>query len=299
MLWLIFICIVVLALVIDLSVYHRKSHAVKGKEAYLWSFFWIGLALVFNVFVYLSKGHVAALQFFTGYVIEKCLSIDNIFIFAVIFSYFNIPEKYQHRVLFYGVLGAVLIRLAFIFVGVYFVARFSWLLYFFGLFLFFLAFQLLRKKKIYNPERSIIARCLKKIIPITGLEKERFFVVKRRRLYMTPLFLSLVLVEGADFVAAMDSIPAIFVITTDPFIIYTSNIFALLGLRALYFVVVDLLGKLKYLNVGLALVLLFLGCKMLLSGLYPLSMHVSFMIIVLILGGSIYYSLRSRKSPSH
>ncbi len=293
MLWFIFISLVFVSLFVDLYVFHSGGRVIKGKEAYLLSAFWIVLALVFNVFVYFRDGSEAAVQFFLGYLVEKCLSIDNIFIFAVIFSYFNIPPKYQHRVLFYGVLGAFFIRMAFIFVGVYFVTKFSWLFYLFGFFLIYLAFQMLKKRKIYEPEKSILTRLLKKILPVTNeIEDDRFFVTKDKKIYMTPLFLALVLSEATDFIAAIDSVPAILAITTDPFLIYTSNIFALLGLRALYFVVVDVLMKLKYINLGLALVLVFLGIKMIVSTFYPISILESFGIVVLILASSILFSLK-------
>ena len=295
MLWLFFVAIVLIALYIDLGVLHKKVHAIKGKEAYIWSFFWIALSLVFNFFVYLTKGHESALLFFTAYVVEKSLSIDNIFIFAIIFTYLNIPVKYQHKVLFYGVIGAFVMRMGFIFLGSYLITHFEWLLYIFGLFLLFLAFQLLQKQKIYDPEKSWVIQIARKVFPLTPeIDSGRFFVRKNKKTYITPLFLALLLAEATDFIAALDSIPAVFVITTDPFLVYTSNIFALLGLRSLYFVVIHALKKLRYLNMGLAGVLIFLSCKMLLSGFYTIPVLVSFSVVALILGSAIFFSLKKK-----
>lgn len=297
MLLLIFIILVTVALSIDLGIRNRRSHIIRGKEAIAWSFFWIAVSLLFNVFVYIYKGWESAVQFFTGYVVEKGLSVDNIFIFIVIFAYFQIPRRHQYRVLFLGILGAFAFRLIFILIGGYLVKNYNWILYVFGVFLFYLAYQLIRKDRIYNPEKSIILRLMKKIMPVThDVSKGKFFLRKSGKWAATPLFFALILAEMADLVAALDSIPAIFVITTDPFIVYTSNILAMLGLRSLYFAVAEYLRRLSYLHYGLVGVLLFLAVKIFTEPFYKIPTFISFSIVLVIMTTAILASIWKKRS---
>jgi len=263
------------------------------KEALLWSMMWIVLSLLFNVFIWYEYGAAKALEFLTGYVVEKALSVDNIFVFVVIFSYFAVPPDYQHKVLFWGVLSAIVMRAIFIVVGSALVAQFHWILYIFGAFLIFTALKLIVQKETeVHPERNPVIRFFRKIFPMTPTyEGPKFFVRKEGRRLMTPLFLVLVMIETTDLAFATDSIPAIFAITQDTIIIYTSNIFAILGLRALYFVLAGFMKKFRYLKVGLSLVLLFIGVKMLIEPWLDIPIHYSLFIIIGILTLTIVTSL--------
>ncbi len=265
-LWLGFGAFVFGLLALDLGVFHRKAHAVGFREAFIWTGVWIGLALTFNAWVYLSRGPEQGLQFLTGYLIEKSLSVDNIFVFLAIFSYFTVPREYQHKVLFWGILGALIMRAVFIAAGITLLERFHWTVYIFGAFLVFTGVKLaLQKKEMdVHPERNPVLRLFRKLVPVTeSYEGDRFFLKRAGRLFATPLFVALLVVEMTDVVFAVDSIPAVLAITTDPFIVYTSNVFAILGLRALYFALAGIMPMFRHLHFGLAVVLAFIGGKML------------------------------------
>ena len=271
-LWLAFIVFVLAMLALDLGVFHKNAHEVSVKEAGIWSSVWIAFAVVFNLGVYFWFGPERALEFTTAYLVEKALAVDNIFVFVVIFTAFSVPAVYQHRVLFWGVLGALVLRAAFILAGGAFLQRFHWAIYVFGALLAITGIKLLlQRDQELHPEDNPIVRWTRKLLPVTpGFHGDRFSVVQNGRRYATPLLLALVAVEVTDVVFAVDSIPAIFAITTDPFIVFTSNIFAILGLRSLYFLLAGVITKFVYLKVGLSFVLVFVGAKMLLMDVYKL-----------------------------
>jgi tellurite resistance protein TerC len=268
-LWIGFNIFIIFLLVLDLKVVNRKVHEISIRESLMWSCVWIVLSLLFNVGVYFWLGREPALQFLTGYLIEKSLSIDNLFVFLLLFSYFKVPLRYQHEVLFWGILGALVMRGALIIVGAALIIRFHWVLYILGLFLVVtgvkMAFQ--DEKKEVHPERNIIVRFFKKFFPVTpGYHEEKFFVKKDGKRYGTLLIIVLIVIETTDLLFAVDSIPAIFAITQDSFIIYTSNVFAILGLRSLYFALAGVMDLFYYLRHGLSVILTFIGLKMLLMG---------------------------------
>jgi tellurite resistance protein TerC len=298
-LWAGFIVFVLAMLALDLGVFHRKAHAVSLKEAAIWSAVWVALAVVFNVAVHFWFGPERALEFTTGYLIEKALAVDNIFVFVVIFTTFGVPAIYQHRVLFWGVLGALVMRAAFIVAGGAFLQRFHWAIYVFGALLAVTGVKLLlQRNQEMHPERNPLVRWFQKIFPTTPeFQSDRFLVSKNGRRYATPLLLALVAVEVTDLIFAVDSIPAIFAITSDPFIVFTSNIFAILGLRSLYFLLAGVITKFAYLKVGLSFVLIFVGAKMLLMDVYKVPIVASLGIIAVILSISIVASL-VRSSPA-
>ncbi len=293
LLWAGFVMFVIAMLAIDLGVFHRKAHEVSLKEAATWSAVWVALAGVFNVGVWAWFGPERALEFTTGYLIEKALAVDNIFVFVVIFSAFAIPAIYQHRILFWGVLGALVMRAAFILAGSAFVQRFHWAMYVFGAILLATGVKLLvHRTQEIHPERNPLVRGFQRIFPVTHeFAGDRFTVVRDGRRYATPLLLALVAVEVTDVVFAVDSIPAIFAITKDPFIVFTSNIFAILGLRSLYFLLAGVITRFVYLKVGLSLVLVFVGAKMLVADFYKVPIGASLGIIATILGASVVASL--------
>lgn len=269
LLWIGFNLFILFLLTIDLKVLNRKPHEISIKESLLWSGVWIAISLLFNIGVYFWFGRESALQFFTGYLIEKTLSIDNLFVFLLLFSYFKVPARYQHKVLFWGILGALLMRGVLILLGAALITRFHWILYIFGLFLVVtgvkMAFQ--DEKKEVRPERNIVVRFFKKFFPVTpGYHEEKFFVKTGGKRYGTLLLIVLIVIETTDLIFAVDSIPAIFAITQDSFIIYTSNVFAILGLRSLYFALAGIMDLFYYLRHGLSIVLTFIGLKMLLMG---------------------------------
>lgn len=270
--WVLFNLFVVLMLVIDLGVFNRRAHTVKVKEALLLSALWIGLALIFNAGIYYWVGKPAALEFLTGYIIEKSLSVDNLFVFLLIFSYFKVPSAYQHRILFWGILGAIVMRAIFIFTGVALIHKFSWIVYVFGAFLIFTGIKLVvQKEKEIHPENNIVLKLFKKIMPINGsIDEGRFFKKMDGRIFATPMFVVLLVIETSDLIFAVDSIPAILAITKDTFIVYTSNVFAILGLRALYFALAGVMDMFHYLNYGLALILSFVGVKMIVANFYKI-----------------------------
>jgi tellurite resistance protein TerC len=290
--WAGFIAFVLALLALDLGVFHRKSHAVSWKEAAVWSGVWASLALLFNGLVYRAFGAERALEFGTGYLIEKALSVDNVFVFLVIFRAFGVRAEQQHRVLFWGVLGAIAMRALVIVIGGALLARFHWVLYAFGALLVLAGFKLFRGQAELDPQRNPLVRGVRRWLPIaTEATGDHFFVRRAGRVLGTPLLIALVAVEATDLLFAVDSIPAVFAVTEDPFIVFTSNIFAILGLRSLYFLLAGVIEKFTYLKQGLALVLVFVGAKMLLAELYHIPIAISLGVIVLILGGAIAASL--------
>jgi tellurite resistance protein TerC len=300
-LWGGFLVFVLVMLALDLGVFHRRSHTISLKEAAIWTGVWIALALLFNLGVWLKFGAAPALEFTAGYLIEKALSVDNIFVIAVILSYFAVPAAHQHRVLFWGILGALVMRFAFILAGGAFIQRFHWAIYVFGGILIVTGVKLLLQRHAeVHPERNPVVRLLRRVLPITTAHHGHFTVKEGGRRLATPLLLALVTVELTDVVFAADSIPAVFAITRDPFIVFTSNIFAILGLRSLYFLLAGVMGKFQYLKLGLAAVLLFVGLKMTLSGVIKVPIGASLAVIVTLLGASIAASLlRPAARPPH
>src|SRR5688572_10880389 len=284
-------------LAVDLGVFHRRAHEVSLKEAAVWSAVWISLALLFAYGIYHFRGPKAGLQYLTGYLIEKALSVDNIFVFVLIFSYFRVPARYQHRVLFWGILGALVMRGAMIAAGAYLIQQFHWIIYVFGAFLVFTGLRMTTQTEHdIEPESNPVIRLVKSILPVTSTYHGQSFFVRqevdgRMRAVATPLFVVLVLVETTDLIFAVDSIPAIFAITQDPFIVYTSNIFAILGLRALYFLLAGIIHRFHYLKLGLAAVLVFVGTKMLMTDIFTVPVGLSLGVIALLLGTSVVTSL--------
>lgn len=298
--WIGFNLFVLLMLALDLGVFHRKAHEVGFKEALTWSVIWIAMALIFNAGIWYYLGEVKAIEFLTGYIVEKSLSVDNIFVFILVFSAFAVPSIYQHKVLFWGIIGALIMRAIFIFAGVTLIEKFHWIIYVFGAFLIFTGYKIARDKgtKIDVQNNSLL-KFVRRIMPVTDSYREGKFVVKENgRRYATPLLLVLILIEFTDLIFAVDSIPAILAITTDPFIVYTSNVFAILGLRSLYFALAGSLKYFTYLHYGLALILVFVGIKMLISDWYKFDPFVSLGIIALILSGSIIASFIIKKDES-
>jgi len=292
--WIIFNAFVLIMLVLDLGVFHQKSHEVSVKEALIWTFVWIFLAMIFNVIIYFWRGQQQALEYFTGYLVEKALSVDNIFVFIMIFTYFQIPAKYQHKVLFWGIIGALIMRVIFIFAGVALLEKFHFTIYFFGALLIFTGIKMFNhsNSKI-DPDKNPVLKFFKKFMPVTQiLYEDKFFVRIDGRQYATPLFLVLILIETTDLVFAVDSIPAILAITQDQFIVYTSNVFAILGLRSLYFALAGVVHRFWLLSYGLAIVLIFVGIKMILIDFYKIPIEWSLLFIATIISGSIFLSLK-------
>lgn len=292
-LWTGFNLLVLALLALDLGIFHRKDHKISMKESLIWSVIWIIVALLFNVFVYFWKGGTTALEFFTGYFIERSLSIDNLFVFLMVFSYFKVPDRYQYRVLFWGIIGALIFRGLFIAMGTFLVAKFSWILYIFGVFLIYAGLKMaFAGEKEFEPRKNPILRCVRKLVPVTKrFHDGKFFIFRRRRRFATPLFIVLVVVETTDIVFAVDSIPAIFAITLDPFIVYSSNVFAILGLRALYFALAALMYMFYYLKYGLGAILAFVGLKMLIAKFYHMPIWVALTVITGMLTLSVVASL--------
>jgi tellurite resistance protein TerC len=292
--WIGFHLFIFLMLALDLGVFHKHTHKVPVKEAVIWTVIWVALALLFNLFVYFEFGKIKALEFLTGYVIEYSLSVDNIFVFILIFSYFAVKGQYQHKILFWGILGALIMRGIFIFAGVALINRFHWIVLIFGAFLIFTGIKMLfQKESVVDPEKNAIVRFFKKFLPVTNtLHGDKLFLWQNDRLYATPLFLVLLIIESSDLIFAVDSIPAILAISQDRFIVYTSNIFAILGLRSLYFAIAGIMEYFRYLKVGLAFVLSFVGFKMLAAYLnFNIPIVLSLVIIICILLISILASV--------
>jgi tellurite resistance protein TerC len=295
-LWVGFNAFVLGLLAVDLFVFHKEAHEVRPKEAAAWSVLWVALAVVFGSGVYVFMGREAGLAYFAGYLVEKALSVDNIFVFILIFSFFRVPARYQHRVLFWGILGALVMRGAMIAAGAYLLHQFHWIIYVFGAFLVFTGIRMAtHDEHDIEPESNPVIRLINRVIPVSAsYQGEKFFVREQTRdgmrLVATPLFIVLAMVETTDLIFAVDSIPAIFAITQDPFIVYSSNVFAILGLRALYFLLADVIHRFHYLKVGLSAVLIFVGAKMLAIDVYKVPIGISLGVIVLLLGASIVAS---------
>ncbi len=292
--WIFFNVFVLLLLALDLLVFHRKEHEVKIKEALGWSAFWIALSLGFNVLIYYWKGPAPALEFLTGYLIEKSLSVDNLFVFILIFNYFKVPLKFQHKILFWGILGALVFRAIFIVVGVALIAKFHFIIYFLGAFLVFTGIKMAFQKNDdeLHPEQNPFIVWVSQKLPFTKTsDGGKFFTRIDGKIVATPLFLVLIMVETTDIVFAADSIPAILAISKDPFIVYTSNVFALLGLRALYFALAGIMQLFHYLHYGLSVILAFIGFKLLLSDIYHLDMRIALGVVGTILAISVIASL--------
>ena len=315
--WIGFIVFVVTMLSLDLFVFHKKDKAINIKEALLWSVFWIGLAIVFNVGVWYYLGKTKALEFLTGYLIEESLSVDNLFVFIMIFGFFKIEPKFQHKILFWGIIGAILMRAVFIFAGVALIQQFAWIMYLFGAFLVYTGISLVFEKENddYNPNNNVMIRWFKKVFPITeDMSKPDFFVRKEvirdnknvKLLHATPFFIALLVIEASDLIFAVDSIPAVLSVSKDIFIVYTSNIFAILGLRSLYFALSGIMDYFHYLKYVLSGILTFIGIKMCVNEFcsefgytFHISNFVSLGVIVTFLTVSIVLSIALKKKVKH
>lgn len=306
--WVFFNLFVLVMLALDLGVFNRKAHEVKMKEALIWSGVWITLALAFNIglyYFYTPPPGVdrtdSALQFLTGYVIEKSLSVDNIFVFVLIFTYFKVPSKYQHKVLFWGIIGALIMRIIFIFAGVALINKFAWIIYVFGAFLIFTGIKLvIQKDKELHPEKNPLLRLFKKFFRVSNdYDNGKFFTIQNSKKVATPLFVVLLMIETTDLIFAVDSIPAILAITQDPFIVYSSNVFAILGLRSLYFALAGLIKLFHYLHYGLAAILVLVGAKMIVNHYFSskiISTELSLGLILGILALSVIASVMKPKT---
>ncbi|HXF56296.1 MAG TPA: TerC family protein [Actinomycetota bacterium] len=291
--WAAFVGLILFLLALDLFVFHREAHEVSFVEATAFSVFWIVLGLGFGGLVFLWLGPTAGAEYLAGYLIEKSLSVDNIFVFALIFSYFAVPPRYQHRVLFWGILGALIFRAAFIAGGAAFLERFHWAIFVFGGLLVITGIRMAsHRHEEIHPERNPVLRAFRRVVPMTpSYRGQRFVVRERGRVMATPLMAVLVLVETTDIVFAVDSIPAIFAVTRDPFIVFSSNAFAILGLRALYFMLAGMIRRFTYLRYGLSVILVYVGVKMLLSEIYPIPIWASLVVIAVVIGASVAVSL--------
>jgi tellurite resistance protein TerC len=285
-------------LALDLGVFNKRAHKIEVREALIWSGVWISLALVFNVFILVEFGKTKALEFLTGYVIEYSLSVDNIFVFILIFTYFSVKSQYQHKILFWGILGALIMRGIFIFAGVTLITRFHWIILIFGGFLVITGIKMLLQKEVaVDPEKNKLLKVFRRFLPVTEtLHGDRLFVRQNKKLFATPLFMVLLVIESSDLIFAVDSIPAVLAISKETFIVYTSNIFAILGLRSLYFAMSGIMGYFRYLKVGLAFVLTFVGLKMLSSYFhFEIPIILSLAIIISILLISVLASVLIKK----
>ena len=293
--WIVFAVTTAAALVIDLGVFHRKNHTIGLREALLESAAWISVSLIFNLWLYYSQGPQAGVEFLTGYLVEKSLSVDNIFVFLLIFQSFHVPAQSQHKVLFLGVLGALVMRAVFVLVGVELLQSFHAVLYALGALLLLTGLKMFwPSKRVVRPDRNPLVLIARRVIPVTdSFDGERFFVKQAGKWIATPLFLALVAVEAMDIIFAVDSVPAVLAITRNAFIVYSSNVFAILGLRALYFALADLLPRFRFLHQGLAAILVFVGAKMTLSEWLPVSAPISLGVIVAILAVTVAASLLS------
>ncbi|HLG35588.1 MAG TPA: TerC family protein [Bacteroidia bacterium] len=298
--WIFFLLFIALMLALDLGVFHRQAHAISFKESLLWTMVWVGLAMTFNVIIYFWKGPEKAIEFLTGYLIEQSLSVDNLFVFLLIFGYFHVPAKYQHRILFWGIIGALVLRGIFIFAGVALMEKFHWMIYLMGGILIVSGYKMVfQKDKKIDPEKNPVLRLFKRFFPVTHQsEGSHFFIRQNRKWYATQLFLVLIIVETTDVIFAVDSVPAILAITTDSFIVFTSNAFAILGLRSLYFALAGIINVFRYLHLGLASILIFIGLKMVLADVYKLSVGNALLIVMVILIVSIVASLIKPKTSN-
>jgi len=291
--WIVFNAVILLLLFLDLTVISRKHHRIPFKQAMLMSAFWIGLAMAFAVFVHQWFGATKSLEFLTGYLLEEALSVDNLFVFILLFAYFKVPPEEEKSVLFWGIIGALIMRGIFIVAGVALVQRFHWILYIFGIFLIWTGFQLMRGgDKEQDPSRNIVLKFCRRFLPLTdSYEGKNFFVRREGRTFATPLFVVLLVVETTDILFATDSIPAILAITRDPFIVYTSNVFAILGLRSMYFALAGMMKLFHYLNYGLSVVLIFIGAKMLVPERYHVPTWAALAVVAGVLGLSVLASV--------
>ena len=302
LLWVGFIIFLLAMLAVDLGIFHRTAHVVSMREALGWSVVWITLALAFNGVIYYWFGWPKALEFLTGYLVEKSLSVDNIFVILLIFSYFKVPAQDQHKVLFWGVVGALVMRGLFIVIGVSLLQEFHWLIYIFGAFLIFTGVRLATEKdKEIHPEKNPVLKLFRRLVPVTEkYEADKFFIKRAGRLMATPLLIVLVVVETTDLIFAVDSIPAVMAVTLDPFIVFTSNVFAILGLRSLYFALAGVMALFHYLHYGLAVILVFVGSKMLLMDIIKIPVGIALGVIAAVLAVSVIASLRRQpvKTPA-
>jgi tellurite resistance protein TerC len=292
--WVSFNAIILALLALDLGVFHRRAHVVKVREAAIWSAIWVTLALLFNLYIYLHAGRAVALDFLTGYLVEKSLSVDNIFVMVMIFGFFNVPAQYQHRVLFWGVVGALIMRGIFIGLGTYVLHHWHPVIYVFGGLLVVTGIRMaFKKEETPDLSRNFVIRMARRLLPVTsGYRGQRFLVREGARLAATPLLLVLLLVEVSDLVFAVDSIPAIFAITDNAYVVYTSNVFAILGLRSMYFLLANVIHRFVYLKYGLAVVLVFIGTKMLIMDVYRIPTFTSLLVVAITIGVSLVVSLR-------
>jgi tellurite resistance protein TerC len=297
--WILFNLFVLAMLVLDLGVFHRRAHTVKFREALAWSAVWIALAVIFAVVVFFWHGRTSALEFVTGYVIELSLSVDNLFVFLLIFRFFHVPPVHQHKVLFWGILGALIMRAVFIVAGVGLIQRFHWIIYVFGAFLVYSGIKLFFQEEAeIHPERNPVLRLFRRFVPVTKDYEGNKFFVRRAGLYATPLFVVLLVVETTDLLFAVDSIPAILAITRDAFIVYTSNVFAIMGLRSMYFALAGMMEMFRYLHYGLSLVLVFVGAKMLLSHYLEIPTPVALAAVAGVLAISVIASVANPKKSA-
>ncbi|HET8781395.1 MAG TPA: TerC family protein [Pyrinomonadaceae bacterium] len=301
-LWIGFSLFILTMLSLDLGLFNRKAHTIKYREAWIWSGVWVTLASIFAGLVFYYRGRATGYDFVTGYLIELSLSVDNLFVFLLIFSYFKVPAKFQHRVLFWGVMGALIMRLTMIFIGAALIQRFHWIIYIFGAFLVYTGLKMFKQEEVeIHPEQNPVVRLVTRFLPISReYDGEKFFTTVNGKRTGTLLLLVLIVVEITDLVFAVDSIPAIFVITRDTFIVYTSNVFAILGLRSMYFLLAGVVDKFRYLRVGLALVLTFIGIKMLVTAFgvhIPTKFSLAFVALVLV--GSVVASFLFAPDPEH
>ncbi len=298
--WIAFNAFVVLMLALDLGL-HRKAHTIRFREAMAWTAFWISLAAAFAVLVYFWEGHQPMLEFITGYVVEESLSVDNLFVFLMLFRYFRVPGEYQHKVLTYGIVGALTMRLLFILAGVALIRRFQWIIYLFGAFLIYVGLRMLRREEAdIKPQETLVMRLIRRWVPVTSDYVDGKFLVigAAGRRIATPLLVVLLVVETTDVLFATDSIPAVLAITRDPFIVYTSNVFAILGLRSLFFALAGMIEIFHHLHYGLSAVLVFIGIKMLVGEFYPIPTHIALIVVGGLLAAAIVASLVFPPKPA-
>ena len=295
--WIGFAALLTVMFILDLGVFNRKSHEIKFREALVWTVVWVSLAFAFNVWIYFYMGETKALEFFTGYIIEESLSVDNLFVFIMIFGYFNVARAHQPKILKWGIIGALVMRGIFIFAGIGLLERFHWMVYIFGGLLLFTGIKMaFGKEGRIEPEKNLLVRLVGKYLPVSADSRShRFFLKEKGRIAVTSLFLTLLVVESSDVIFAMDSIPAILAVTTDPFIVYTSNVFAILGLRSLYYLLANVMDMFVFLKAGISFILAFVGVKMIISDHYPIPIHISLMVIAFVLATAIATSLYAGK----
>jgi tellurite resistance protein TerC len=281
-LWLAFGGIMAIMFAIDMGIFNRKSHEIRFREAFCWTVIWVLLAIAFNIWIYFDMGPTKALEFFTAYLIEESLSVDNLFVFIMIFSYFHISRTHQPKILKWGIIGALIMRAAFIFAGIGLIERFHWMIYIFGVILVVTGLKMaFGKEDTIEPEKNLLVRIVRRFMPITRrIRGDRFFIRKQGITAATPLFLTLLVIESSDLIFAIDSIPAVISVTRDPFIVYTSNVFAIMGLRSLYYLLANVMEMFVYLKLGISFILAFVGVKMLLVDIWHIPIHFSLGVIV-------------------